>query len=177
MLAPIYAWLHAIAQRGGPDVGASSHGASAQAWQTLAGSDRRGGLRRRALILAFPVIIAALNRARLGPLRTDISGPELRRAALRAFAEVLGRLDVRADYVIFGHTHRAGPLPRDNPQDWRTPTGAELLNTGSWVHEPGFLGPRPDQSPYRAGFGVVIDDDRRPSLRNLLEAVSAPSRA
>ena len=61
----------------------------------------------------------ALNRAGLGPLRADISGPELRRGALRAFGEVLTRLRVDAPHVIFGHTHRAGPLPADDRYEWR----------------------------------------------------------
>src|SRR5262249_4824712 len=90
ILAPIYAWIHAIAQNGGPDLGRSSHGASAQAWRTLEGNGnprdlRRRRLRRRGLITAFPLLVAGLNRARIGPLRADVSGPELRRAALRAF--------------------------------------------------------------------------------------------
>src|SRR6202012_2431865 len=36
ILAPIYEWITAIAERGGPDLGRSSHGASAQAWRALA---------------------------------------------------------------------------------------------------------------------------------------------
>jgi hypothetical protein len=174
ILAPIYAWIHAIAQNGGPDLGRSSHGASAQAWRTLEGARtprdlRRRRLRRRGLIVAFPVIIGALNRARLGPLRADVSGPELRRAALLAFGEVVDRLQVRASHVVFGHTHRAGPLPGDDREEWRVPAGARLINTGCWVHEPSFLGRRPQESPYRAGFCVTIDDDGEPRLANLLD--------
>ena len=45
-------------------------------------------LRRRALVLGFPLAVAALNRAGLGPLRADISAGELRRAGLRAMGEV-----------------------------------------------------------------------------------------
>ncbi len=177
VLAPIYAWIHAVAQRGGPEYGASSHGASARAWRALAASDGRRTLRRRALVASFPVVIAALNRAGLGPVGRDISGPELRRAALRAFAEVVRRLEIRADYVIFGHTHRAGPLPSDDASEWGAPPLPRLLNSGSWVHEPGFLGPRPDQSPYRAGFGVALSESGAPELANLLDPVSPPVRA
>src|SRR5437763_9326266 len=119
VLAPMYAWVHAVAQSGGPKLGESSHGASARAWRALSDSDGRRSIRRRGLIAAFPMIVAGMNRAGFGPLRADISGPELRRAALLAFGEVLGRLDVRAEHVIFGHTHRAGPLPRDDRSEWR----------------------------------------------------------
>jgi hypothetical protein len=184
ILAPIYAWLHAVAQVGGPYLGASSHGASTQAWRTLeggldrrrdGGSPRRVRWRRRAIVAAFPVLIAALNRAHIGPLRTDISGPELRRAALRAMGEVVDRLGIDARHVIFGHTHRAGPLPGNDPVEWRAPSGAALTNTGCWVHEPSFLGPRPAESPYRAGFAVRLGDAGPPELVNLLDPV--PARA
>jgi hypothetical protein len=173
--APIYAWLHALAQVGGPYLGASSHGASAQAWRTIAGG-RDGGRRpwrRRAAIASFPVVIAALNRAQIGPLRADLSGPELRRAALRAVGEVVGRLGIEARQVIFGHTHRAGPLASDEQAEWRAPGGAALLNTGCWVHEPSFLGPRPAESPYRAGFAARLGDEGPAELVNLLDATRA----
>jgi hypothetical protein len=169
VLAPLYAWIHAIAQRGGPEVGQSSHGASARAWTVLAGDDRPRDWRRRALMFAFPLLIWALNRARLGPLEADISGQQLRRAALAAFGEVVRRLEVDASYVIFGHTHRAGPLPSDEPSEWRAPAAAELINSGCWVHEPGFLGPRPAESPYRPGFAVTVRDAGPPELRCLLD--------
>ena len=165
VLAPIYAWIHALAQRGGPEYGASSHGASARAWSVLAGSDGRRRLRRRALVAGFPLIVGAINRAGVGPVGTDISGPELRRAALRAFSEVLDRLHVRAEHVIFGHTHRAGPLGGDDRSEW-----GRSINSGSWVHEPQFLGSRPERSPYRAGFGVRLADHGPPELVNLLSS-------
>ncbi len=171
ILAPIYAWIAAIAERGGPDLGQSSHGASAQAWRSLAGRRRGDRVRRLALGAAFPLVVATLNRARLGPLRADISGPELRRAALRAFAEVVDRLEVPAAHVVFGHTHRSGPLAADDRAEWRASNGAGLINTGSWVLEPSFLGPRPDASPYRPGFAVRIESDAPPTLVNLLDGV------
>jgi hypothetical protein len=173
-LAPIYAWVHAVAQRGGARLGRGSHGVSTHAWSVLTAGPRQRGLRSRALQIGFPAAVAALNLAKLGPLRSDISGAELRRAGLRAFGEVLVRLNVEAPYVVFGHTHRAGPLPGDALHEWRAPTGALLLNTGCWVHEPGFLGSRPDTSPYRAGFAAVIEDEGPPRLMNLLDGVSTP---
>ncbi len=177
VLAPIYAWIHAVAQRGGPEYGASSHGASARAWRALAGSEGRRSLRRRGLIAGFPIAVAGFNLTGIGPVRTDISGPELRRAALRALSEVLRRLEVNAAHVVFGHTHRAGPLPADDGSEWREPGGPLVHNTGSWVHEPRFLGPRPGESPYRAGFAVSIPEEADPALLNLLDPVSAPAPA
>jgi hypothetical protein len=175
ILAPIYAWLYSLAQHGGPSLGRSSHGASAQAWRTLEGGAGRrrtvrDRVRRRSVRLAFPALLAALNRAQVGPLHADLSGPELRRAALRACGEVVMRLDVDAREVIFGHTHRAGPLPGDARDEWVAPNGPRLTNTGCWVHEPSFLGPRPHESPYRTGFAVALDDDEAPRLLNLLDS-------
>ena len=171
-LAPIYAWIHAVAQSGGPDLGASSHGASAQAWQALSSPGEWPSWRARALAAGFPALVAALNRARLGPVRADLSGPSLRRAALASFAEVVARLQIAADHVIFGHTHRAGPLPTDDGVEWLMPSGTRLLNTGSWVHEPGFIGEAAAGSPYWPGRCVSLADDGPPELLGLLAAVA-----
>jgi hypothetical protein len=83
--------------------------------------------------------------------------------------EVAARLGLGDAYVIFGHTHRAGPLPDNDPAEWWTAGGMQLINSGGWVHEPSFLGPDPARSPYRPGFCVVLDDDGPPQLRNLLD--------
>jgi hypothetical protein len=168
-LDPMYAWIDAIAQAGGPASGRASPGASARAWRTLAGHGGGRGLRRRVLATAFPALIAGLNRAGIGPLSADLSSVALRRAGLDAIGEVMLRLGVDARYVIFGHTHRAGPLPADDPAQWRTVTGARLTNAGCWVDEPGFAGSDPGASPYRAGFGVIVEDSGSPRLINLLD--------
>jgi hypothetical protein len=173
-LAPVYAWIHAVAQGGAHDIGDSSHDPSMRGWRTLTGSHGRRSLRGRGLAAAFPVLVAGMNRAGLGPLRPELSGAELRRAGLRAFAEVLERLDVDAPQVIFGHTHRAGPLPTDDPAEWRTPAGTQIINSGSWVDQPDFLGPDPGSSPYRAGFAVCVEDSGPPALINLLDGVTEP---
>jgi hypothetical protein len=170
VLSPMYAWIHAIAQTGLRDMEETSHGPSTRARAALTGSDgNKRSIRRMALLAAFPALLAGLNRARIGPLRTDLSGPELRRAGLSAFGEVVERLDVDASHVMFGHTHRAGPLPRDEPGEWRAPSGAAVLNTGSWIHEPTWIGAAPRDSPYRPGFAAVIADEGPPELVNLLD--------
>jgi len=173
ILAPIYAWIHSIAQNGGPQLGRSSHGASRQAWRVLASSSRSRSLRARALTIGFPVAVAVLSRTPLGPLQADLSPAELRRAALGAFGDVLVRLRVNATHVIFGHTHRAGPLPDDDGAAWSAPTGARLVNTGSWIREAALLGTRPADSPYRPGFGALLDGDAEPKLENLLTPAPA----
>ncbi len=183
ILGPMYAWLDAIAQTGGPRLGggsatgaSASASASASAWRALAGGDRRRGLRRRALAAAFPVAVAALNRAGLGPLSADLSSAALRRARLAAIGEALLRLGVQAPHVIFGHTHRAGPLPSDDPAQWRTIGGSTLTNSGSWVSEPAFVGGEASTSPYRPGFAVEVSSDptQPPRLVNLLDQPARP---
>jgi Calcineurin-like phosphoesterase len=169
ILTPIYAWLHAVAQGAVPGRGSGLQGGSVRGWRTLTGPQGGRGLRGRAIAAGWPLVIAALNRAGLGPLRPEVSGPALRRSGLRGMGEVCARLGMRAGHVIFGHTHRAGPLTGDDGAEWMTRSGTRLTNSGCWVHEPAFMGPDPAQSPYRTGFCVVVDDDGPPRLLNLLD--------
>ncbi len=169
VLAPIYAWIHALAQRIPPELGGSLHGGSVRGWDALTRRDRRR-LRRRAMAAMFPVGVAALNRARIGPFRAELSGAALRQAGLYGIGRALARLGVGAPYVVFGHTHRAGPLDGDDPREWRTGSGTALVNSGCWVSEPSFLGPDASRSPYRVGFAVWVDDHGPPQLVNLLDA-------
>jgi hypothetical protein len=163
-LAPMYAWIDAVAQGGGLRGSGSDGSFQVKAWRALGGAGGPIGLRGRGMAAAFPLAVAALNRAGLGPLHPDVSGVELRRAGLRAMTEVVARLAVPPAHVIFGHTHRAGPLPGDDPGEW-----GWLLNTGSWVYEPAYLGDSPAQSPYRPGFAAVVGDTGPPELVNLLD--------
>ena len=122
----------------------------------------------RLLRAAVPRAVTALNRLGLGPFDPDISGHALRRAGLRAMAEVVTRLDIEADHVIFGHTHRPGPLPDDLGEWTIAPRGdrpaTRLMNTGSWVYAPLFLATRPSDSPYWPGRCVAIEEGRPPEL-------------
>ncbi len=80
-------------------------------------------------------------------------------------------LGLRPTYAIFGHTHRAGPLPLDDPTEWVTSSGVQLINCGCWVNETvDFLVEEPAANPYRRGFAVELDDDGPPRLVNLLES-------
>ncbi len=156
--APVFAWRDAVARDS--RTGAALNGyATVTAWNALrergdddgdgAADSARGGarwrsgreaavraLRRRAIVAAFPLAVHALNRAGLGPLKADVSTGELRRAGLRAMGEVAARVGLGDAYVIFGHTHRSGPLPDDPQTEWRGRLGARLFNTGSWTYAP-----------------------------------------
>jgi hypothetical protein len=172
VLGPMYAWVDSVAE-----VGAGAGlGLQGRVWSGLQRRRRRRTLRQHSMALALPVAVAVLNRAGLGPLKADLSGPELRRAGLSAFGQVLGRLGVQAGHVIFGHTHRAGPLPFDEPWEWRSTSGISMHNTGSWVYAPFFMGRSPGDSPYRPGFAYVVDEQGPPELVNLLDGRWSPPR-
>jgi hypothetical protein len=82
-------------------------------------------------------------------------------------------MGVRADHVLFGHTHRSGPWGPDDPAEWRTESGARLWNTGSWLYEGAFLrGDRPQDNPYWPGVVVRVDDSGDPRPENLLSDLS-----
>jgi UDP-2,3-diacylglucosamine pyrophosphatase LpxH len=167
-VAPVYALTYSLAQsvRDGAFVGTNS---SMKAWQALngPGSGLRSVSARVLGGVVFPGAVAALNRAGLGPFKADLSGVEMRRAGLRAIAETLERLGIEASYAVFGHTHRSGPHPEDS-DGWTTATGTRLVNTGSWIHEPAFLGEEPEKSPYWPGHMVMVNATGPPELRRLL---------
>jgi hypothetical protein len=175
--APMFAWRDAIA-REAPTGAALNGAATASAWGALRGGGARGGgsrraplrwLRRRAIVAGFPLAVAALNRAGIGPLRADVSMGELRRAGLQAMGEVAARLDLGEAYVVFGHTHRAGPLPGDEQREWHGRGGARLVNTGSWTYASVFLAGQAGGSPYWPGTCVLVTDDGPPTVMRLLQ--------
>jgi hypothetical protein len=169
VLAPIYAFLHQLTQRSDHGAVSAGAGASARAWVAMAGEGRaRHPFRAAALGSGYVAAVAALNALGLGPVDRDLSGAALRRGGLRGMREVLRRLGVGAPHVIFGHTHRSGPWPRDDPDEWITGTGTRLHNTGSWVYQPHFLSERPNASPYWPGSAVLLEDEGPPRLIRVL---------
>jgi len=180
--APVFAWRDAVARDA--QTGDALNGiATVSAWRTLGGGhngtvgsarrfDRRAilsALRGRALIAGFPVAVAALNRAGLGPLRAEVSTRELRRAGLSAMGEVAARLGLGDAYVVFGHTHRTGPLAGDEQREWIGRDGARLVNAGSWTYAPIFLTATPGESPYWPGGCVLVEDEGPPVVLRLLQ--------
>jgi hypothetical protein len=167
-LAPIYAFLHQLTQRSDHGAVSAGAGASARAWVALAGEGRRRHpVRAAALGTGYVAMVAALNGMGLGPLDRDLSGAALRRGGLRGMREVLRRLGISTGHVIFGHTHRSGPWPRDDAAEWSA-GATRLHNTGSWVYQPHFLSADPNSSPYWPGSAVLVEDERAPRLIRLL---------
>jgi hypothetical protein len=160
-LAPVYAWIDAIAEWAPDGRAAGGAGSATRAYRALTGG--RSGVRARLLAGAFPLAIAGANRAGLGPVSADLSGPAFRISTLRAMHEVVGRLGIGSAHVIFGHSHRTGPLPGDDPLEW-----GRLINCGSWVLETHFMqDPVPD-SPYWPGGAARVEETGPPRLERLL---------
>jgi metallophosphoesterase superfamily enzyme len=169
VFAPIYAWMSALTQRSDRAFLSAGAGASSRAWVALAGDGRRRRpVRAAALGAGYSAAIVALNAAGLGPLERSLSGSSLRRGYLRGIGEVIERLGIDARHVIWGHSHRSGPWPSDDPAEWTTRGGTHILNTGSWVYQRHFLSERPNDSPYWPGTAVVLDDGEPPRLVRLL---------
>jgi hypothetical protein len=166
LLSPVYSWAQSAAQSGRTAQGPGG-GAAVSAWRTLR-SGRAGGLRAQALAAGFPLAVGALNAAGFGPLRSELSGQELRRSGLRAMSEVVERLRIRARHVVFGHTHRAGMVDGDIAAEWLTPNGVQLHNAGSWVYTDVFVATGDPSSPYWPGNAILLDDGGPPQLLHLL---------
>jgi hypothetical protein len=178
-LAPLYAWMHAMAERSGSGKRRPPSSASAEAWRVLGGDGHRP-LRGRLLAGILPLGISGVNRLGLGPVRADFSADELRRAGVLAMSEVVARLGIDARHVLFGHTHRAGPFANDDSLEWSVRGGGRLTNTGCWVYEALFL-QRGRSSPYWPGSVVELGDAGPPILSRLLtevdpDALKAPDR-
>ena len=167
LLAPIYAWMFAISQTSEREIDAADGGGSARALKLIRESRGAKGL---AVQAGLRSLLGVAGIAGLGPFSPDLSPVMLRRSSLIAFAEVLSVLSLKPTYALFGHTHRAGPLPGDDRSEWITGSGIQMLNTGCWVHESAaFMSEEPSDNPYRPGFAVELDDDGPPRLVNLLD--------
>jgi len=125
-------------------------------------ADRLAGLMRRAGVAAVPVAAALPGFPSLAPLSAGVLGLQFRRAGLPAMASVAQRLGVRADHVVFGHVHRAGPLDGDRPGEWAPLGTPKLWNSGCWVYEPLLLAGSQAPHPYWPGGGVLVEDASPP---------------
>jgi predicted phosphodiesterase len=166
-LSPVYAFSHALAQSARRTASVRGGNTSRDVWVRATG----GGLAGLALgKIAIPAGVLTLNALGLGRFRPDISAQELRRSGLRSMARVVDELEVEADHVIFGHTHRAGPLPNET-EGWWMPGGTRLHNTGSWILESAFSAEEGPGNPYWPGRVTWLDDDGPPRFENVLEGL------
>jgi hypothetical protein len=118
----------------------------------------------------MPGVPRRLLSHRMAPLTAILLGAQMRRASIPALARVAHRLGVDADWVIFGHVHRCGPLAGDDLQEWCGPGGRpQIANTGSWVHEPLLVHRATPPHPYWPGGAILLEDRREPRAMGLLD--------
>ena len=171
VFAPLYGFYAGLSEGASRAVLERGAGMSRAVWSRATGDGRV----RRVLLgrVTIPAAVAALNRLRIGPLSPVLSGEELRRAGLLAMGRVAGVLAPVAEHVIFGHTHRPGPLPGDDQAEWTTLSGTRLHNSGSWYFEPAFVRDGDERSPYWPGTVVHVEPGAPPRLENALRGYAA----
>ena len=122
----------------------------------------------------MPGIQRRVLRRRFAPLTALLLGVQMRRASIPALARVVHRLGVDADWVVFGHVHRCGPLPGDDLRRWRGPAGRpRIANTGSWVYEPLLLHRARPPHPYWPGGAIRLEGGAEPRAVGLLDHLGA----
>ena len=174
VLAPLYGFYAGLAQGASPAALERGGAMSRSVWSRVTGN----GLVGRLLLgrVTIPAAVGALNRLRIGPFSPVLTGRELRRAGLLATGRVADVLAPHAEHVLFGHTHRPGPLPGDEAAEWLSLSGTRLHNSGSWQFEPAFVSERAEKSPYWPGTVVWVEPGEPPRIENALTGY-ATSRA
>lgn len=120
----------------------------------------------------MPLVSRRLLHRRIAPLTAMLLGAQMRRASIPAMARVVHRLGVDADWVLFGHVHRLGPLPGE--VQWQGPGGLpQIANTGSWLYEPLLVDRATARHPYWPGAAVLLEDGHAPRSVGLLDDVAA----
>jgi Calcineurin-like phosphoesterase len=170
VLAPMYAFLAGLAQSASPAALERGGRTSREVWRLVNGNGRLG----RLLLgrVTIPGAVAILNRAGLGPFNAELTGEELRRSGLLAMGRVAESLVPEVEHVVFGHTHRPGPLPEDDRAEWTTLSGIRLWNSGNWFHEPAFVRRSDARSPYWPGTILILDDAGPPRIENVLRGAT-----
>jgi predicted phosphodiesterase len=163
-MTPLYAFAYAVAQGSSRARRVLGMDLSRKVWHRI---DGQRDLRSRALrSVAIPSAVWVLNRAGMGPFEAKLSGMALRDSGLSGMRDLMAALGIDAREVVYGHTHRPGPLPKDH--DW----DPKLFNTGSWLYEPNLLQTTARESSYWPGCVLYIEDDKPPRLERLLLDVS-----
>ena len=161
VVGPLYAFSYALAQGTGRARRVLGMDLSRNVWKRI---DTQRDVRSRALAnIGIPSAVWALNRAGVGPFEAKLTGKTLRESGVHAMRDLIRALEIDAKEVIYGHTHRPGPL--DGDAAW---WDGRLVNTGSWLYEPNLLQTTAGESPYWPGVVVFVEDDKPPELRRLL---------
>lgn len=122
----------------------------------------------------MPPVPKLLLHRRLAPLLAAVLGLQMRRASIPAVVRVARSLGVEADWLLFGHVHRLGPLPSDYAPQWQGSGGRpRVANTGSWVYEPLLVHRAVPAHPYWPGGALLLEDGGDPRPIALLEDLDA----
>jgi hypothetical protein len=122
----------------------------------------------------LPALPRLLMNARLAPLTASTLDLQMQRAGIPAMQRVVRHLRVDADWVLFGHLHRAGPLAGESTDRWQTADGAQrYLNPGSWLYEPLLVDRSEPPHPYWPGGAVRLEPGSEPKVIGLLDGLHA----
>jgi hypothetical protein len=127
------------------------------------------------------VVPRVLLNTGMAPVTATLLDVQMRRAATPAMARVTRRLGIDADWVLFGHVHRRGPIgdeawPYENGSGRppaRRPARPRMINTGSWLYEPLLVDRATAPHPYWPGGAVLLEDGRPPRCVGLLDDLGA----
>jgi UDP-2,3-diacylglucosamine pyrophosphatase LpxH len=124
----------------------------------------------------MPLAPRRLLHPRMARATAVVLGTQMRRASIPALARVVHRLGIGAEWVVFGHVHRLGPLGGDRLKQWQGPGGRpRIANSGSWVYEPLLVHRARAPHPYWPGGAILLDDDLDPVALGLLDDLPASS--
>jgi hypothetical protein len=121
-------------------------------------------------VVAVPRIPHLLLNRGLAPVTATLIDAQMRHASIPALAHVVRRLGIDADWVLFGHVHRRGPIGNER---WPDIAGPRFVNTGSWVYEPLLVDRAVPPHPYWPGGAVLLDAGQPPRSVGLLDELGA----
>ncbi len=110
----------------------------------------------------------------MAPLTATLLGGQMQRFSIPALLHVIDHLRIDADWVLFGHVHRLGPLAGDDLEEWAAPRGRpRIANSGSWLYEPLLVHRATPPHPYWPGGALVLESGCAPRAVGLLDELSA----
>jgi UDP-2,3-diacylglucosamine pyrophosphatase LpxH len=122
----------------------------------------------------MPLVSRRLLHRQMAPILATLLGAQMSRASIPALARVVHRLGVGADWVVFGHVHRLGPLAIDRQAQWQGPLGRpRIVNTGAWVYEPLLVHRARPPHPYWPGGAILLEPGGEPRPVGLLDELEA----
>ncbi len=164
--AGVYGFAEGFARAGG----ARRMGTNPTGRAYAALTRKRPGARATAIRMAAPLAVRAAGRVLRRRFHLDLSHTGIARSSLAAMHELTRRLAIKAEHVIFGHTHRPGPRkdPGGVEAGWQVEGGPALHNAGSWLYSPGLLAATAAESLFWPGSVIWVDSEGPPVRRDLL---------